>query len=207
MPRPTILTAITAMTLGACATAVISGSPLPALYDVTDVASDDVLNVRAAPEAGAEILGALPFAQTRTEVTALSDDGSWGRVNLREQAGWVNMRYMARQQGSTIGEGAAFSCYGTEPFWSLIHTPGGTFSWSDIEGNNLELSASSPEPVPGAGHVAHASGPGQKASIAIKPVQACSDGMSDRLFGLEALVTLTGKRDGTYRGCCSVQPQ
>ena len=207
MPRPSILTALAVVTLGACATAVISGRPLPALYDVTGVASDDVLNIRATPRAGAEILGALSSAQTHTEVTALSDDGSWGRVNLREQAGWVNMRYMARQQGSTIGEGAAFSCYGTEPFWNLTHTPGASFSWSDIEGNSLELSARAPEPVPGAGYVARANGPGQEASIAIEPVQACSDGMSDRLFGLKALVTLTGKREGTFRGCCSVQPQ
>ncbi|MGB3280174.1 MAG: peptide-binding protein, partial [Pseudorhodobacter sp.] len=41
---------------------------LPALFDVTGVAADDVLNLRAAPDGVAEILGALGPSAKDVEV-------------------------------------------------------------------------------------------------------------------------------------------
>ena len=43
---------------------------LPALHDVTGVAADDVLNVRARPDASAPVLGALTPDATGVEVVA-----------------------------------------------------------------------------------------------------------------------------------------
>ncbi|MEO1155590.1 MAG: SH3 domain-containing protein, partial [Pseudomonadota bacterium] len=40
----------------------------PALFDVTGVASDDVLNIRSAPSATAEIIGTLAHNETGVEV-------------------------------------------------------------------------------------------------------------------------------------------
>ncbi len=50
----------------------------PALYDVTGVASDDVLNVRAAPNANAQVIAALGPKATQVEVVRTDTSGHWG---------------------------------------------------------------------------------------------------------------------------------
>lgn len=92
---------------------------LPTLFDVTGVAADDVLNIRQLPDADAPIIGTLSPDAKGIEV--VEDTGGWGRVNSGEGSGWVSMRYMAYRT-DVWHEGAlpdGFSCFGTEPFWSL----------------------------------------------------------------------------------------
>ena len=68
----------------------------PALYSVTGVAGDDVLNIRLEPDATAEAVGSLPPDATNIEVVGLSPDGGWGQVIAGEAAGWIKMEFLAR---------------------------------------------------------------------------------------------------------------
>ena len=54
----------------------------PALYAVTGVAADDVLNIRSRPDAGAPIIGAL--APDSTGVEVLGRSGNWALVSAGE---------------------------------------------------------------------------------------------------------------------------
>ncbi|QDY71465.1 SH3 domain-containing protein [Qingshengfaniella alkalisoli] len=103
----------------------IAGLPdeYPALFDITDVASDDELNIRAAPNSRADIIGSLPPDRTDVEVLRLSKDRKWARVGLPEQSGWVAVRYLAPQPVQPDNMiPVRLRCNGTEPFWSL-HIP------------------------------------------------------------------------------------
>lgn len=55
----------------------------PALYDVSGVASDDVLNIRAEPSADAPIIGTLAHDATNVEIIRDGENG-WGLVNTDE---------------------------------------------------------------------------------------------------------------------------
>lgn len=182
---------------------------LPALYDVSGVAADDQLNVRAAPDAGAEIIGALSHAQTHVEITATNDDQSWGRVNTGERAGWVSLAYMDRQAGSALPDAGALRCFGTEPFWSLDAVPGEDIGWSEPETTLPRLRADALRTAEGRfePYVLTFGGPGQGGTLLIHPVETCSDGMSEQLYGLSGDVVLTGRAERAVSGCCSIQPQ
>lgn len=182
---------------------------LPTLFDVTGVAADDVLNVRAAPDAGAEVVGALAPDATRVEVVAEDPTGAWGRVNVGEGSGWVAMRFLAYRtdvwEAGRLPEG--LQCFGTEPFWSMrpefsrlvVATPD-----SEVA---LEMRA-----VLGTGvfrdptRALTAEGAGRRVTLTATPA-ACSDGMSDRAFGLRATAVVEGGGEpGLLAGCCSIAP-
>ena len=65
---------------------------LPTLFDVARVAADDVLNIRAEPDASAPIIGTLAFDATHVEV--VEQRAGWSRVNTGEGSGWVSDRYL-----------------------------------------------------------------------------------------------------------------
>ncbi len=70
----------------------------PALYDVTDVAGNDVLYVRNAPSADADIRGAVLPTATDIEILGVTPDEAWGYATMLDvDTGWVSMRYLARQ--------------------------------------------------------------------------------------------------------------
>ena len=175
---------------------------LPTLFDVTGVAADDVLNIRAEPNAGAAIIGTLAPDATGIEVT--EERRGWARVNTAEGSGWASARYLAYRV-DVWEEGklpAAFSCYGTEPFWSAT-----------VEGRDLVLStpevAETRFPVSAILSTGVFRNPtrvvvGQGASLTAMP-QQCSDGMSDRRFGLAGLFVLTGDDPHLLSGCCSIE--
>ncbi|MDO5611962.1 MAG: SH3 domain-containing protein [Paracoccus sp. (in: a-proteobacteria)] len=175
---------------------------LPTLFDVSGVAADDVLNVRAAPSAQAEILATLRPDATGIEVVQEQD--GWGRVNAGETSGWVAMRYMSYR--TDVWDGAAlpdgFRCFGTEPFWDarvsdgalVIGTPDATDRSLPV--SDLLATGWFRDPT----RVVLAQGASLTASPAI-----CSDGMSDRLFGLRADLAISGQ-ERLLSGCCTIQP-
>ncbi|MCT4559062.1 MAG: SH3 domain-containing protein [Pelagimonas sp.] len=178
---------------------------LPALFDVTGVAVNDVLNVRSQPSAAGQILTGLAPDATHIEVTAR--DGNWGRVNTGEQAGWVSMSYLTEQIDSTIGHAYRYQCFGTEPFWSLDATAGNraVISWPDqqdvtyLMGN---IHAASGRPWP---HAVVGSTPEGAASMTlIMSPRDCSDGMSDQMYGLEAALMLNSDDPRFFSGCCTL---
>ena len=111
--------AFCAVAFGLCGAAGAENRPLPDLFDVTGVAAVDALNVRSAPDAQAEIMGALDSDATDVEITAIQ--GGWGRVNQGERSGWTAMRFLSRQDDTWMAGAIppALVCFGTEPFWSL----------------------------------------------------------------------------------------
>ena len=195
--------------------------PYPALHDVTGVAANDVLNIRTQPSARSQIIGGFGPFETGVEVIARSDDGKWGRVNTGERAGWTAMRFLARQPGQTDADWAyapdrlaprGLECFGTEPFWSLAIQPGGTLDYSALDhGDGIA------EPG-GFEAIASSAATGKRAFsgwldvetvsfTGIVGIEICSDGMSDRLYGFEIDLLVSGS-EGTQltTGCCRLVP-
>jgi len=178
---------------------------LPAFYAVRDVAPDDVLNVRAAPSVAAEVIGTLAPDARNIEVTALSADGRWGEINVDERSGWTSMRFLTRTAGMATPLRA--QCFGTEPFWSLTIDGNATFdsaSGADFTfGVTAQVSSANRtdrRAVLGRGPIG-----GLSATIA---AQSCSDGMSDRAYGLsiDAVLDLQTGGPRLISGCCSLLP-
>ncbi|MGQ0567115.1 MAG: SH3 domain-containing protein [Gemmobacter sp.] len=183
---------------------------LPAFYSVTGVAANDVLNVRAEPDAGAAILSGLAPDAARIEVVGLSPDGDWAQVNAGDMAGWVALRFLARDPGPDwTALQTPLACYGTEPFWSLRIDPSAataTFE-TPIESARpmwIDRAAIVEGGPPAAGFLLRDGGGAGFATVA---AGACSDGMSDRMMGLTAtLFTPSGTGLSGYSGCCRLAP-
>lgn len=172
---------------------------LPTLFDVTGVAADDVLNIRERPDAGSPIIGTLAPDATHVEVVDQRD--GWMQVNTAERSGWVNGRYLTYrvdvwQAGALPG---GLQCLGTEPFWSLtaegaelvLATPEGDSRMALRKVLDTGWFRDPRRAVVGDGITA-----------VVTPAQ-CSDGMSDRAYGLEATVILgSGGAAQMLSGCC-----
>lgn len=175
---------------------------LPALFDVARVAANDVLNVRAEPDASAQIVATLGPDQRGVEVVERNEGGTWGRIMTGEGTGWVSLAYLDRQPGQA-GFPALQSCTGTEPFWGLWPDSGG-WLYSSPDGPDHSL-----DELWRDGSVSHTGRYGLvlgwediAASVVIRR-ELCSDGMSDRLYGLSADVLMTeGGQTRLLTGCC-----
>ncbi len=182
---------------------VALADPFPALFNVTGVAANDTLNVRAQPNGSAEKRGALAHNAENIEVTATNDAGTWGRVNLGESSGWVSMRYLARHEDNPdYALAHALTCFGTEPFWSAVITQGQGVTIRTPE-TQIDIS--------GAGLIVPASGRTDLYALGFADSSAqvrraeCNDGMSDRMFGLQIGLFLRHDQSATlYAGCCSI---
>ncbi|MBM1815507.1 COG3650 family protein [Pseudosulfitobacter pseudonitzschiae] len=176
----------------------------PALYHVIDVADDDVLNVRAQPDAQSAIIGTLLHDEADVEVMALSDDGKWGLINVGENAGWVAIRFL--QHSGAPDRPLRARCGGTEPFWSLsldaTHVFRDPENGSQPYRHTVELSS------PNTTNSLAILGRGPSGQmIATVDARACSDGMSDRNYGLSIGLVLTDEHGARYlTGCCSLSP-
>jgi uncharacterized membrane protein len=188
------------------AVAATANSQFPGLFDVTGVASNDVLNVRAGPGGSHEKIGALSHDAKNVEIVALSESGTWGQTNVGEGSGWVSMRYLAAVPEDDYALSWSLSCFGTEPFWNLNVIQGQSAVFDSPEGTQTF----------GAGLVQGASGRpdrfwlrGGSSNTEFTSVirkQTCSDGMSDRMFGLDIDLLVTGGGDVVLlSGCCSLQ--
>ncbi|MCR8548752.1 peptide-binding protein [Salipiger sp. P9] len=195
------------LAMGLCLATPLAAQDLPALFDVTGVAANDVLNVRAAPDAAAPVVGALAHNAQFVEVTAVNAAGTWGRVNLGEGAGWASLSFLAMQAGSVLPDAQEVTCFGTEPFWSYSVTADGEATWSAIDDEVVTMRAG---PIRRADarfepFVSVAGGPDQQGVLVMHKDPQCSDGMSDNLYGLSATVVLTGKLSRAVSGCCSLE--
>lgn len=172
----------------------------PALYDVVGVAAGDVLNIRQSGDANAPIIGELPPDAKAVEVVGIRD--GWGQVNTGEAAGFVKMRFLAAQPGPGWHALAApMRCFGTEPFWSLSLTPDTEKArFSTPEGDmDMAIRRSWPGsglPLPVAVDL--------DLGILVMTPQACSDGMSDRAYGIAAALFPHAPDQPALHGCCSI---
>lgn len=199
---------VVALLAGGAAGTVAGAGDLPALFRVTEVAADDVLNIRAAPNARAAIIGTFAPDAAGIEVVALSPDGRWGQVNSGEQAGWSSMRYLTPRGGPGWQSGAAgLICFGTEPFWNVrFFLPGhrAEFFTPDNDGVEWVVEAGA---LPATAFPPTLALPfsGADTGMAVIRPAACNDGMSDMAFGLEMQVYFRGDPAG-LSGCCTLAP-
>ncbi|MEM6291056.1 MAG: SH3 domain-containing protein [Myxococcota bacterium] len=184
---------------------------MPALYEVSGVSSDDVLNVRAQPTSSSDIVGELAPDATDVEVVAIDATGRWAMVNVNETAGWASLSFLEALDSAWEGNETPehLNCLGTEPFWGL-----------SVDGDTVRLSSpigddqlSIEEVLVPAGF---ASGTPMRTILASSEIQdgtvsitpgLCSDGASDMLYGLHVNVVLREEGINTsLGGCCSIAP-
>ncbi|WP_296475052.1 SH3 domain-containing protein [Roseinatronobacter sp.] len=184
----------------------VQAQPFPQLFDVQDVAADDALNIRAEPNASAEIIGTLDHDAQGVEVVASNADNSWGRVNTGEGSGWVNLRYMSagRVHIDNYNLPDGLFCYGTEPFWSASNIGGALhFDTPDMPGQDMPIWIAQDSGIAeDLRRMVHMGGIGGPASAFIYPA-SCNDGMSDREFGL-AISLMTAPDAPLLSGCCTL---
>ncbi|UWQ22026.1 SH3 domain-containing protein [Jannaschia sp. W003] len=185
----------------------------PALHDVAGVAAGDVLNVRAAPRAGASIVGTLAPDARDVEVIGPAAPGSgWGLVNHEGGMGYVALRFLARRPNTFEGHALPVArCFGTEPFWSLARE-GGTLRFEAPDRPALSV-PEAPLAAPANDRrvqvrFGRAGGAALTLHIRLAPgPRHCTDGMSDRRWGIDATVLVEdGARAEAYAGCCSLLP-
>ncbi len=197
-----------------CSPALAEDHLFPRLYNVRDVASDDTLNIRSQPASSGEIVGELAWNATNVEVLGASPNGKWGLVNTGEgMAGWAFLRYLEPVSGAHWTRMATpLDCGGTEPFWDvdLITDAPSVFTMLGAPVFTLEPDWASGVMADGSGApsfvlMRHQSANG--ASTAFVRAETCSDGMSDRVYGL-AIDLFLDRFDefgnARYRGCCTL---
>lgn len=182
----------------------LAAEPFPAAYQVTGVAANDVLNIRAEPSAGAATVGSIGPYGFNVEVLRLSDDGKWGLVGLPEGNGWVSMRFLEPIAAADPYQvPRPLSCFGTEPFWGLGLYPRGA-EWSAPDLPRADLTVTE-EAVAWSGFRFRAEEGPTRVFDGIITRQRCGDGMSDREFGF-AISLFIESPDGNavVSGCCTL---
>ena len=180
----------------------IDAQTLPERYMVTDVAADDVLNIRSEPTSGSDVIGELGPYTLNVEVLRTQD--GWGYIGAGEQSGWVSMRYLADNPPPPNEVPRPLACFGTEPFWSLtLHPRGAEYNDPNVGRRPLAILR---ESVAYNGYVIEAQeGPTLIRTVTINALP-CNDGMSDRDFGM-SMTMFTEAPDGNsvQTGCCTLQ--
>jgi len=191
--------------LGLIAALPAAAQEFPTLFRVVGVASNDVLNIRAEPSASAPIVGSFAPNARDIEVIGRNEAGTWGLVNTGEGVGWSSLRFLSRQGAEGwAAMGQNLRCFGTEPFWQAHYLPRirvlvfETLDDPDTEFEVLWTGGISGRPPYGAGMALDSTG------FATLRGGTCSDGMSDRLYGISILL-FPGAGEG-FEGCCSVAP-
>ena len=176
----------------------------PALFDVSGVAANDVLNIRSQPNAQSDIIGSFAHDRKRLEVLRLSPDQRWGRVGLGEHAGWIAMRFAVPVAGDDPQQfPQQMHCFGTEPFWSLSMTPSGT-TYDALDAPPEVLTPITAMTASNGYFVSLTNGAGTQRHLTIAR-QACNDGMSDREFGLRLQMFAQQAAGNDLRtGCCTL---
>ena len=194
-----------ALGLGPAPSAAASAQELPALYRVAGVEDGDRLNVRDRPGLEGAVIGALAPDAGAVEVTALSRGRDWGRVSVNGRSGWAAMRFLAPVPGTAwSAPGAALTCRVTEPFWTVTLPPGRESLRLVAYGRGrraLAVTARGPALARPALGFFLDGGEG----LAEVRREECSDGMSDRAYGLALSLWLSsGESVAGYQGCCTL---
>lgn len=181
---------------------------LPTLFDVIGVAANDKLNIREEPNAKSRIIGS--FAPDAKGIEVVAEQRGWAKVNAGERSGWVSSLYL--QYRTDVWHPGALpkglSCMGTEPFWSLRQV-GDKLVYETPEGSRAMERRSVMDdgwfrsPVR-----AVISGDDKGRLTTVIRADQCSDGMSDRTYGLTATLVFDGAGQSSrmVTGCCSIAP-
>ena len=195
-----IFGALVALTFAACLAGALSPAAAETV-DVSGVAADDVLNLRAEPRADAPLVGALSPTAGGIEVVRRVE--GWAYVKSGGQAGWASARFLLPVRTIEGGKPPLpLQCIGTEPFWALtIDTNGAAYSSPEtkpLSARIVNIQQSRNTTI--AWRVLLDGGP--VASATIEARQACSDNMSDRVFPFR--VHLETRDAQLLSGCCDL---
>lgn len=185
----------------------VQAQALPAFYDVSGVAPDDVLNVRAGPGVGNSIVARLAADARYVEVVGFDETREWARVNVDETSGWVALRFLDRRPDQPDDQlPRPLTCTGTEPFWSLdvASTASATLDRMDDDA----ISVATLDPVTSENRTDRYAIFGQSQTQVFTFMfqrDACTDGMSDRYYGMSVDLFVTEDSGVTYlTGCCNL---
>jgi uncharacterized membrane protein len=201
--------------------AVVSGAAqadtlrLPALYTVSQPADVTVLQVHLQPDTASDVIGALVAGQTDIEVIDLAENGTWANVNVNEGSGWVQIAGLQPMPDKSWSHlTTPLQCAGTEPFWGLRIDPV-TLSGS-FRGDSGVDTAMSVSRIWDPDNLMRGYDPespvvvrfGEQNALAFLTPAQCSDGMSDRNYGINILLSITepGQDEHIWTGCCLMAP-
>lgn len=177
----------------------------PLLHDVTGVASNDVLNVRAGPGASHPVVGELAHDARGVEVVRV--EGNWGMVNVTEVPGWASMRFLAPRADGDIGNAARLVCSGTEPFWDIDVLTGRTAQVRTPEnfepGESFRVGLLQRAYNPLEKWVLQGTDGARSLSMVVARTY-CDNGMSDNEYGFDATLIVTGPEGYVFSGCCQL---
>ena len=173
----------------------------PALHSVIGVAAGDLLNVREGPTTSSPVIAALRHTASGIEIIKTTADGKWGLLNVAEGTGWTAMQHLTK----TIVSDPKSQCFGTEPFWIADFGTDASFELAGETAQSYQVVAKTNSTNRTDRFATVAQGTtGQL--IATLSAKECSDGMSDRLFGLSAELLVEEAGSWTqYSGCCSLK--
>lgn len=192
---------------------------LPAIFEVTGVADDDTLNIRSEPSSSSRDIGDL-YPYELVEVMAYDVSEKWARVIAGERNGWVSRRYLVafdeQEQVHNLLDVINFSCFGTEPYWSvyipvesdeyvmgIMENPGQEiYNWLEYESRIASQNTFNSTFAFQGSDAKHS----EETYTAILRRAECSDGMSDRTYGwsLELLDYYRGVLGSARSGCCTM---
>ncbi len=207
-----ILTVILTVAMARSATAQSS-------YDVRNVASDDVLNMRAHVDATKDItsipvVGRIPWNARKligTGNTAQVGSSTWIELSYRGITGWVTGQFLSRIDDVSGSKDTDYlKCGGAEPFWSLVvRENNAVFEDPFVEGGKsvkrfriTKKTFARGRPQTFVAYLATRVGKGRAFATFIRTGQ-CSDGMSDNIFPYELMFVDREDPKGVWSGCCS----
>lgn len=177
---------------------VSADSPFFVPYKATvqNVATGDVLNLRAEPRGTSDDLGDLNNGDI-LEITALSVNQNWARILHGEADAWVSTKYVTSRSTKPNFE---FNCGGTEPFWSveINGRASGMIRSLGEEDVGFDVSTLTHSETDKSWYL-FLFGPSFSGRVR---AQSCSDGMSDRTYGW----VYSGRvGDRQLNGCCTLR--
>lgn len=180
----------------------VDAQTLPDRYSVSGVAADDVLNIRELPSGSSEKVGELGPYLFNVEVLRTMD--GWGHIGADERSGWVSMNFLVPNPVPAGELLRPMSCFGTEPFWDISFYPRGA-EYNFIGEGRRPLTILR-ESVASNGYIVEAQEDPTLTRTLIINALPCSDGMSDRQFGMSmAMFTDTPDGNSVRTGCCTMQ--
>jgi len=186
-------------------------------YQVVNVASNDVLNVRSEATSKSSLVGSLEYNAVNIILTGKeSRKGKylWVEIKHNNIVGWVNSKYIEKQTSRGVTQVAKIqaqgfenlTCNGSEPDWFMTLDPAKktleleSISFEKIFFASLEIKPSKNNTNKWFVN-ANSNNGGEKLSISLIETNQCSVDMSD--FTYKYAININRENNGVYSGCCN----
>lgn len=170
------------------------------LYEVTQVADNDALNVRVQPGITHEVAFSLDSRASNIDIidSKKTKGATWAHIDWHGKQGWVNQYYL---QKATAQQKNTLYCSGTEPFWSIQASATGVKV--DVLGAEVFQVPitywGEPHNSGSRTHVVSAQDELHTVVLIAEP-SICDDGMSDKLYDYSVIALIDNRE--SYSGCC-----